>query len=219
LANSYCQREFDSLISDVRQCRLCPRMSNSERVLSRAAGMPGAQVMFLGEAPGRLGADDSGIPFHGDKTGQNFESLLAHVGMSRYQVFVSNAVLCNPRDERGNNATPTRQEVENCTTFLERQITVVDPAIIVTLGATALQALKTIEPHKITLAEGVRHAFPWFGRILIPAYHPGQRAQIHRSFANQRSDFQFIAEQSRRLRGTRRATAGTPRSDVLSVLR
>ena len=91
---------FVSLICKVRACRLCQRMEGSSRVLGHASGSPASELMFIGEAPGRLGADSSAIPFHGDKAGSNFEKLLRHVGLSRYDLFITNAALCNPKDER-----------------------------------------------------------------------------------------------------------------------
>jgi uracil-DNA glycosylase family 4 len=172
-------------------------MCDSQRILSRASGALQSDIMFIGEAPGRLGADGSGIPFHGDKAGHNFEELIHFVGINRSQIFVTNAVLCNPRDEKGNNATPSQNEMENCSGFLREQISIVNPKIIVTLGANSLAALKFIESHNLTLKENVRTANNWNGKILIPLYHPGQRAMIHRSFANQRSDYQYIADQSK----------------------
>jgi uracil-DNA glycosylase family 4 len=71
---------FDALCGQVIACQKCDRMKNSARVLSRVAGPIDAKIMFIGEAPGRLGADNSGIPFHGDKAGHNFEELLAGAG-------------------------------------------------------------------------------------------------------------------------------------------
>jgi uracil-DNA glycosylase len=68
--------EFDSLCKEVQNCKLCPRMKGSQRVLNYSAGNLEAKIMFIGEAPGRLGADESGIPFHGDKAGNNFEILI-----------------------------------------------------------------------------------------------------------------------------------------------
>src|SRR5213080_3667840 len=112
---------------------MCPRMATSERVLGYAAGNLDAKVMFIGEAPGRLGADTSQIPFHGDKSGENFERLLDQAGLTRYETFVTNAVLCNPKDSNGNNATPTLSEIENCSGFLRRQIGLVEARIVVTL--------------------------------------------------------------------------------------
>lgn len=106
------------------------------------------------------------------------------MGISRYDCFITNAVLCNPKDEKGNNATPSRQEVANCSGFLKAQIDLIRPKIVVTLGNQALQALKLIEPHDCELAKDVRKARSWYGRILLPFYHPGQRAMLHRSFLN-----------------------------------
>ncbi len=189
------------LVQEVKRCRKCPRMNSSERVLGPASGSVDANIMFIGEAPGRLGADESQIPFHGDKSGHNFESLLDHVGLIRYDLFVTNAVLCNPKDEKGNNSTPNAQEIGNCAEFLRTQVSLIDPAVVVTLGATALKSCALVEPHMLGLKDSVRSVNSWFDRKLIPAYHPGQRAMIHRSFGNQLADYQFIAETYRRLIG------------------
>jgi uracil-DNA glycosylase family 4 len=185
---------FHQLAAEARACVLCPRMANSSRVVGLASGSVDAPLFIVGEAPGRLGADASAIPFHGDKAGDNFESLIKQVGLSREDFFITNAALCNPRDESGNNATPSRAEIQNCSTFLKRQIDLVSPRIVVTLGAQALNAIKAIEAHDIELASGVRQSWRWYGRVLIPLYHPGQRAMIHRSFFNQLADYQFLAE-------------------------
>jgi uracil-DNA glycosylase family 4 len=174
--------------------------------------------MFIGEAPGRLGADKSGIPFHGDRSGHNFEALLDQVGLSRYSIFVTNSVLCNPKDDDGNNSPPKPLEIQNCSSFLRRQIDLIAPKIVVSLGGKSLQALALIEEHNLTLQAHVRTARKWYGRTLIPAYHPGQRAMIHRSFANQLSDYQFIAEQFRRIGKPRRIASSSLKTDVRSVV-
>jgi uracil-DNA glycosylase family 4 len=198
---------FADLVRRVSACRKCPRMAQSARVFGAGCGSLSAKLMFIGEAPGRLGADASELPFHGDKSGHNFEELLEQVGLSRYDAFVTNAVLCNPRDESGNNATPTPTEVANCAPYLREQLDLVAAPIVVTLGAVALRATALVEPHSLTLSSGVRKAFDWGGRRLMPAYHPGQRAMVHRSFANQLADYQFIAEAVRR--GKRAANKAT----------
>ena len=202
------RNSFESLICKVQACKLCSRMEGSSRVLGHASGSTEAKLMFIGEAPGRLGADASAIPFHGDKAGSNFEKLLRHVGLSRYDLFITNAALCNPKDERGNNATPTDAELRNCSKWLKQQIELVDPEIVVTLGARSLAALNLIEPHSLQLNSDVRSISNWFDRKLIPLYHPGSRALIHRSFANQLSDYQFVYEQFKRLSRTRRVAPG-----------
>jgi len=192
-------QEFEALISRVQSCRSCVRMCESVRVLSWANGDPHAPLMFLGEAPGRLGADRTAVPFHGDKSGDNFERLLDLAGLKRSQIFVTNAVLCNPRDERGNNAPPTLTEIDNCAQHLKSQIDLIQPQMVMTLGGVSLEATRRIEPHDYSLRASVRTANSWYGRLLLPLYHPGARAMIHRSFANQTADYYFVGETFRRL--------------------
>lgn len=188
------EHSFDNLCDQVRCCAQCPRMSASERILGCSSGRLDSHLMFIGEAPGRMGADDSAMPFHGDKSGNNFEDLIEAVGLTRRQFFITNAVLCNPKDGNGNNATPSRSEISNCNTFLKKQIDLVDPKIVVTLGGKALEALKMVQSHDIGLGNGVGKTWNWYNRLLIPAYHPGQRAMIHRSFDKQLDDYRFIAD-------------------------
>lgn len=212
------EQEFADLCARVQQCRQCARMSQSKRVLNRASGAIDAEVMFVGEAPGRLGADSSGIPFHGDRSGHNFENLIEQVGLNRYSIFVTNSVLCNPKDSKGNNTTPNRHEIDNCSAFLREQIDLINPKLVVTLGGTALHAVSLIEPHRLSLSDHVRTAHKWYGRTLIPAYHPGQRAMIHRSFANQLADYQFIGEKVRRSGKNAQKISGNLNADVRTVV-
>lgn len=217
--NTLKQETFDDLCVAVKNCTACPRMANSSRVLSGAIGSLNAPLMFIGEAPGRLGADETEIPFHGDKAGENFENFIQQVGINRYDIVVTNAVLCNPKDEKGNNSTPSNTELSNCSQHLKKQIEIINPSIVVTLGGFALKATNLIDPHSCELNKHVRQAFPWFGRTLIPLYHPGQRALIHRSFANQRADYQYVAERLKRLnRPLHKKTAGRTRESVAPVI-
>lgn len=209
---------FDHLTRRVRDCVLCDRMANSCRIFGRSSGQLHAPLMFVGEAPGRLGADDTAIPFHGDRAGSNFEKLIEQVGISRYDCFITNAVLCNPKDEKGNNSTPSRQELTNCSSFLKAQIDLVDPRIVVTLGSQALQALKLIEPHSLELATSVRSSVRWYKRLLIPLYHPGQRAMLHRSFFNQLSDYKFVSDRLKGKKNERRKPERATNADVASIV-
>jgi uracil-DNA glycosylase family 4 len=212
--------EFDILCEKVQKCIMCPRMRDSQRVLNRSGGSLNADIMFIGEAPGRLGADNSGIPFHGDKSGHNFEELLEFAKLDRSIIFVTNAVLCNPRDEDGNNSTPTKIEIQNCADHLSKQIRIINPKIVVTLGATALESTRFTSPHNLILKDAVRTANDWFNRILIPLYHPGQRAMMHRSFANQRSDYQFVAEQLNRATKKKTVTKNIQvNSDIIPIVK
>lgn len=186
-------KRFEALAESARYCTLCPRMCERTRVLSSANGNLDARVMFVAEAPGRLGADRTGIPLFGDRSGDNFEALLGNIGWRRDQVFITNAILCNPREDTGNNGTPTATEVANCATYLRMTIDLVAPEVVVTLGATALRALDFIAPHGLPLRESVGRAVPWAGRLFVPLYHTGARAMVHRNLAKQRSDFMGLA--------------------------
>jgi uracil-DNA glycosylase family 4 len=196
---------LEALITEVQACRRCPEMAGCARVLSWANGRHDAKIMFIGEAPGRLGADRTNVPFHGDKAGDNFEQLIELAGLTRREIFITNAILCNPRDDRGNNASPSKSSIRNCSANLQRQIEAIDPAIVVTLGAVALEATRLIEPHRLALSTAVRTAHSWNGRKLIPLYHPGARAMVHRNFTAQTADYYFVGEAYRRLRRGRRA--------------
>lgn len=213
------ETQFEVLMGEVHSCIVCPRMNGSQRVLGRGCGRLDSPILIIGEAPGRLGADTSSLPFHGDRAGENFETLLEQVGLSRYDCFITNAALCNPKDEKGNNSTPNKHELGNCSNFLKRQIDLVNPKIVVTLGGQSLSALRLIEEHDIDLSDGVRKKWNWYGRVLIPLYHPGQRAMIHRSFINQLVDYQFVAETFRRIaQGKKQPSKQKPSSAPVSAI-
>lgn len=210
--------DFSILTKEVKACVRCPRMSESVRVIGPACGSIESPILIIGEAPGRLGADASAIPFHGDRAGDNFEALIEQVGLSRHYCFITNAALCNPKDNNGNNSTPTRSELQNCSGFLKRQIDLVNPRIVVTLGAQALNSLKLIESHEIELSKAIRKTWNWYGRTLIALYHPGQRAMIHRSFFNQLTDYQFLAETFRRTTKKPLSTNVGPSSETVAEI-
>jgi uracil-DNA glycosylase family 4 len=206
---------FNDLVESVRHCNLCPRLYERTKVLSEANGNIDSKVLFVAEAPGRLGADRTGIPLYGDKTGSNFETLLNNIGWQRNQVFITNAVLCNPREDNGTNGTPTRGEIANCLAYLEMTISLVKPDVIVSLGATALEALDLIAPHGFQLRDGVATLVPWFGTKLFPLYHPGPRAMVHRSIAKQRSDFILLSKVVHPVSGLAVRTASRTKAPTL----
>ncbi|HEU4321504.1 MAG TPA: uracil-DNA glycosylase [Roseiflexaceae bacterium] len=180
---------FAQLVVDVQACRRGPRMEGRARVLGPGNGDPSARVLVIAEAPGRLGADRSGVPLQGDQSGRQFEALLAHSGLARRDLFITNAVLCNPRDAQGRNAPPAEDELDRCADHLRATLALLDPAVVVTLGAVALRAPRRIAPHDLVLASAVGVAVPWDGRLLVPLYHPGPRARLHRSLDQQLQDF------------------------------
>ena len=185
---------FTDLCQAVQHCTLCHRLCKRVKVLSKLNGNIDSKVLFVAEAPGRLGADKTGIPLFGDKTGDNFERLLKNIGWQRQEVFITNALLCNPRDESGNNATPSTQEIFNCLPYLQMVIHLVQPEVIVSLGNTALTALSLIRSHGLNLKDHVAQLFDWNTIKLFPLYHPAPRAMVHRSLANQTSDFIILSK-------------------------
>jgi uracil-DNA glycosylase family 4 len=174
-------------------------MEGRRRLLSAANGTLRPRVLFVAEAPGRLGGDRTAIPLAGDQSGRNFDLLLAEANLERDEIFITNAVLCNPRDSAGRNAPPSAPELRNCSPFLAATLELLQPPVVAALGAVALRALAAITPHEATLAANVGDLMPWHGRWLMPLYHPGPRAQIHRPFAQQAEDFRRLGEVMRQI--------------------
>jgi uracil-DNA glycosylase family 4 len=106
-----------------------------ERLRVPGVGRPGAALLFLAEAPGRLGAGRTGIPFRGDRSGELFWSLIAELGIDDF--YVTNAVKCNPLDARGCNRTPTAGERAACRAHWQAEVAAVRPRWLVPLGETA----------------------------------------------------------------------------------
>jgi uracil-DNA glycosylase family 4 len=185
---------LDVIVAEARACTRCPTMEGRPRVLSSANGSERARCLVLGEAPGMHGAAKAGIPLHGDRTGDAFEKLLEEAGISRDELFISNAVLCSPKADDEKGRKPTKSEVERCTHFVRALIEHLDPAIVVSLGATALASLAAIEAHALTLKWDVGQAHRWNGRFVLPLYHPGPRATIQRPWAEQRKDWKLLRQ-------------------------
>ncbi len=177
-------------------------MCGRAAVLSERNGDVTARVMFIGEAPGRHGGDRTRVPFSGDQSGRNFERFIASINLPRAAIFITNAALCNPRTESGTNRKPTQVELTNCAAFLRRQIELLDPAVVVTLGAVALAALRSVEYHPFTLKERAGRVLRWRGRWLVPLYHPSpQVLASHRREAAQLKDYRAVARALRRMDG------------------
>ncbi len=181
------------MVEDAQACRRCPRMEGRTRAIGEANGPLDASVLFVAEAPGRLGADRTGVPLSGDQTGRNFDAFLSCAGIERTRVFVTNAVLCNPRGADGRNDRPRAQELRNCSGHLRALIDLVDPPWVVSLGRAALDALALIQSHDRVLARDVGVATPWYGRQLVPLYHPGPRAVARRGFGQHAADYAGLA--------------------------
>jgi uracil-DNA glycosylase len=175
-------------------------MCGRRAVLSELNGSPEARIMFIGEAPGRKGADRTRMPFSGDQSGANLERFLSSIKLTRKDIFITSAALCNPRSDSGANRKPTQKELTNCSGFLRRTIDLVDPQVIVTLGSVALESLKRIQAHELSLKTSASQIHSWNNRVLVPIYHPSpQVLASHRREAEQLKDYQVVAEAIHRL--------------------
>lgn len=187
---------LDRLAADAAGCTLCGPGVRPPVVLSRLNGNPAARLLFVAEAPGRRGAARDGVPLGHDTSGLNFRRLLAQSGIDDAAIFVTNAVLCNPLSPRGTNRRPRAGEVRNCLPWLRRQLDLVRPAVVATLGVVALEAVGRLEPHGLHLgADTVGQPHPWAGRMLVPLYHPSGQvlASRRRTWEQQAADFQRLA--------------------------
>jgi DNA polymerase len=115
------------LYREIALCRKCEIARSRTRVVP-GEGAENAEIMFIGEAPG-FNEDQQGRPFVG-AAGQFLEQLLASVNLSRQQVYIGNVIKCRPP----NNRDPLPIEISNCRPWIERQVQLISPKIIVTLG-------------------------------------------------------------------------------------
>jgi len=188
------KERFVALVTEAAACVRCPAMCERTAVLSELNGPVNARVMFIGEAPGRKGADRTRVPFSGDQSGKNFDRFLSSVGFDRSRIFITSAALCNPRSESGANRRPTTTELRNCSDYLRRTIALINPRVIVTLGGVALEALKLIQYHEFTLKHDAAKIRQWNGRLLVPLYHPSPQVLItSRNEKAQLRDYRIVA--------------------------
>jgi DNA polymerase len=155
-------RDQAALQAFLEGCARC-KLSGSRQRIVFGAGNPKADLMFVGEAPGRE-EDEQGVPFVG-AAGQLLSKIIEAMGMRREDVFIVNTVLCRPPENRN----PEPDEVAACRPFLREQIRLVAPRVIVTLGTFAAHAiLETDEP--ISRLRG-RWQTAHGGRVM-PTFHP-----------------------------------------------
>jgi uracil-DNA glycosylase len=190
-------RTWDELSAAVRGCAACPELAAGRTQVVPGSFPAGADVLFVGEAPGAQ-EDAAGVPFVG-RAGQLLDRLLAEAGLTRDRVAVANVLKCRPPGNR----RPLRGEVERCRPWLVRQIELVDPLLLVTLGGTAAEwALG--RGAKLAAARGIVHRYA--GRPLLVTYHPSAAIRFgpHGApLAALRDDLGFAARFAAELRSSR----------------
>lgn len=188
------ETRFQTLCNEAAACRICPELADKAAVLSPLNGTLSPKVFFVAEAPGRQGADRTRRPFYGDKSGDNFQTLLDSISLSRDEIFITNSVMCSPRTATDANRKPSRMEIRNCSGYLQRQIALLRPMVVATLGSVALGAIKVIEDHGFTLKQDAGKTLEWNDRTLVPLYHPSpQVAAAQRGLGRQLEHFQSLA--------------------------
>jgi uracil-DNA glycosylase len=151
------------------KCRLCERRKNTVF----GEGDPDAKIFFIGEGPGE-NEDLQGRPFVG-RAGELLNKMIAGMGLRREQVFIANIVKCRPPDNR----CPAPDEVDTCTPYLVRQLEIIRPQVIVTLG---LPAAKYMLDTTSSMGKLRGHWHNWRGIKLMPTFHP---AYLLRSYTEE----------------------------------
>ena len=156
---------LDGLRGCIEGCLACPLGAGRVRFVF-GEGSPKAPMLFIGEGPGR-DEDLQGRPFVG-KAGELLDKMIVAIGFQRSEVYIANVVKCRPPDNR----TPTPQEAQRCLPYLKRQIELIRPRVIVTLGATPLRELLGVQTG-ITRIRGQWQRLDMLGGIpVMPTFHP-----------------------------------------------
>ncbi|MCA1691258.1 MAG: uracil-DNA glycosylase [Actinobacteria bacterium] len=154
-------------LADVEQeavgCTRCPLAAGRTKVVF-GVGSPDADLMFVGEGPGEL-EDLAGEPFVG-RSGRLLDRLMfEEIGITRQHCYIANVVKCRPP----RNRDPLPDEIASCRPYLQAQIELIDPKVVVTLGNFATKLL-------LGTTEGITRlrgrVYPLEGRVLVPTYHP-----------------------------------------------
>ncbi|MCD6286114.1 MAG: uracil-DNA glycosylase [Anaerolineae bacterium] len=159
-------KALEEIHGQIRQCTRCPLHVGRTKSVP-GAGPVDALIMFIGEAPG-FHEDQQGLPFVG-AAGRFLSELLEQVGIDRRRVFITNVIKCRPPGNRD----PQLAEVEACKEYLDRQIEVIKPRVIVTLGRYSMA--RAFPDEKVSVVHGRPRKVG--DQTYFPMYHPA--AALH----------------------------------------
>ena len=166
-------------LGDCKRCGLCTTRNN----IVFGQGNPNAELVFVGEGPGE-DEDTSGLAFVG-RAGQLLTKMIEAMGFTRDDVFICNIVKCRPPGNR----RPEPAEIEACRPFVERQLRVLKPKVVVTLGATATQALLRTD----TVISKLRNTWQvWDGLPVMPTFHPSYLLRAPQEKAKAWDDLKLV---------------------------
>lgn len=173
---------LEDLGAHARECTLCS-LSQSRTQVVFGAGNPRAGIMFVGEAPG-YHEDLQGEPFVGS-AGRLLSELLESIGLRRMDVYIANVIKCRPPGNRN----PLPEEIDQCTPYLLKQIELIKPKIVCTLGNFATQLLLK---KKIGVSKLRGQSYQVDGHVVVPMYHPA--AALHQGglLTSIKEDFSFL---------------------------
>ena len=145
----------------IKSCFLC-KLSDTRLNTVPGEGNPKTNIMFIGEAPGQ-NEDSEGRPFIG-RAGSMLDRLLKSVGLSRKDIYITNMLKCRPPENRD----PSLSEITSCSDYLDQQISLINPQVIVTLGRFSFR--KFFPDKSPKKYRGI--ILDWHGRKILPMYHP-----------------------------------------------
>ncbi|MDI6700214.1 MAG: uracil-DNA glycosylase [bacterium] len=156
---------FENLKEEVLKCSSCPIYKTIKNKVF-GTGPIDAKLMIIGEAPG-VDEDREGLPFVG-RAGEKLTKMLEYIGISRQDVFIANILKCRPP----HNADPTPEQISNCFPFLKKQVQIIRPKIILTLGRYAASVVTG--GSSLRMADYLNRDLTsiFFGIPVISTYHP-----------------------------------------------
>ncbi|HWC25493.1 MAG TPA: uracil-DNA glycosylase [Solirubrobacteraceae bacterium] len=183
-SNEERRAELTAVFRQARGCTNCPELARTRRQVVFGSGNADADLMFVGEAPGAR-EDEQGIPFVG-AAGKLLGDLLGEVGLTRDDVFVANVLKCRPPGNRD----PLPAEIESCSGYLLRQVELIEPRVICTLGNFATKLLRG-EPTGISRLHGQAEIRVIGERAvrLYPLFHPAAALYTRALLETLRADF------------------------------
>jgi uracil-DNA glycosylase family 4 len=183
------RESLKEVFAQAKQCQRCPELAATRRTVVFGAGNADADLMFVGEAPG-ASEDEQGVPFVG-RAGKLLETLLGEVRLQRSDVFIANTIKCRPPGNRD----PLPIEIENCQEYLLRQVELIQPTVICTLGNFSTKLLRG-DPTGITRLHGQPEVLTLGRRAvrLYPIFHPAAALYTPRMLETLREDFARLPE-------------------------
>jgi len=177
------------LLMQARSCTRCPELAATRKTVVFGAGNADAELMFVGEAPG-ASEDEQGLPFVG-RAGKLLSQLLEEIGLTRDDAFVANTLKCHPPGNRD----PQPIEIDNCREYLLRQIELIEPSVICSLGNFSTKLLRG-DPTGITRLHGQPEVIELGSRAvrLYPIFHPAAALYTPRMLETLREDFARLPE-------------------------